>query len=533
MLSKLIRSFICFNVILFSVQNLSGQISPGELSNPHAHLEGISNCTKCHVLGDKVSNEKCLKCHEDIQIRIIYKKGYHSSSEVNGKECIICHSEHNGKKFKLIRLDTLNFNHAPTGYVLSVPHSKKKCSDCHNSKYIEDLKLKFKKGTYLGLGSDCLNCHDDYHMRTLSNICLNCHVPESFIPALNFNHSSANFKLAGKHRVVDCVKCHKVQMVDGRKYQQFKGLTYTNCTSCHNDPHHNQFGQNCRQCHSEESFQIISGLKNFDHNKTNYKLEGKHFIVNCKECHKGKFTEPLKYSRCSDCHSDYHNGQLKTSGGYNPDCSECHSLKGFNLFSFSIDQHNQGAFPLVGSHLAIPCYECHKKQEKWNFRSIGKRCSECHSDIHQGIIPTKYYPDSDCKSCHNENRWNQITFDHSKTEFKLTGGHNKTDCRACHFRSSNEYVGKQVFSGLLKDCGLCHKDNHFTQFEKNGITDCNECHNTENWKASLFDHNKTSFKLDGKHEGLTCNKCHKSQQEGSVIYVKYKIKDFRCESCHS
>ena len=51
---------------------------------------------------------------------------------------------------------------------------------------------------------------------------------------------------------------------------------FTNCTSCHKDPHKNKFGQNCRQCHSEESFKAVKGSKNFDHNKTDFKLEEKH-----------------------------------------------------------------------------------------------------------------------------------------------------------------------------------------------------------------------------------------------------------------
>jgi formate-dependent nitrite reductase cytochrome c552 subunit len=67
---------------------------------------------------------------------------------------------------------------------------------------------------------------------------------------------------------------------------------------------------------------------------------------------------------------------------------------------------------------------------------------------------------------------------------------------------------------------------------KNGVTSCTDCHGTENWKAALFDHKKSAFPLDGKHINVPCAKCHKPQQEGSVTYTRYKIKDFRCESCH-
>jgi hypothetical protein len=86
---------------------------------------------------------------------------------------------------------------------------------------------------------------------------------------------------------------------------------------------------------------------------------------------------------------------------------------------------------------------------------------------------------------------------------------------------------------LSKNCTDCHSDKHFKQFEKNGTTNCTECHDTENWKASKFDHNKTNFKLDGKHISVPCIKCHKTEQEGADFYVKYKLKVFTCESCHS
>jgi len=511
---------------------LQAQISPGDLSNPHAHLEGLSNCTQCHVLGEKVSNEKCLKCHTEIQTRITLQKGFHSSREVKGKECLSCHSEHNGKNFQLIRLDIQKFDHNLTGFPLSAPHAKKECKDCHAPAFIADPKLKAKKNSYLGVGNECLNCHEDYHLKTLSNVCLNCHIPDLFKPASKFNHNDAKFRLAGKHKSVDCVKCHKIQLNNGKKFQEFKGIQFSNCTSCHKDPHNNQFGQNCRQCHSEESFQNVQGLKDFDHNKTNYKLEDKHLIVTCKSCHKGKFTDPLKHDRCIDCHSDYHKSQF-VKNGIVPDCSQCHNLKGFAQFSYTIEQHNQAVFPLKGSHVATPCFECHKKQDKWSFREIGSKCKDCHSDIHLAYIQSKYYPEANCALCHNENRWGDVVFDHSKTLFALTGAHKDQTCRACHISRNKEGAIIQAFKDRAKECSACHTDKHYQQFEKNGKTTCEECHDTENWKASKFDHNAAAFKLDGKHVNVPCAKCHKPTTDGSLIYVKYKLKEYKCESCHS
>jgi hypothetical protein len=346
-----------------------------------------------------------------------------------------------------------------------------------------------------------------------------------------FNHANTKFQLKGKHESVDCSKCHKVTVVSGKKFQDFRVAQY-NCSNCHKDPHQDKFGQSCSKCHDEEGFQLVKGVSGFDHNKTDFKLEGKHQTVNCKACHKSKFTDPLKYKLCNDCHTDYHKKQF-AKNNVSPDCSQCHSVKGFAQFSYTIDQHNLGAFPLQGAHLATPCTECHKKQKDWNFRGIGMNCKDCHKDIHQNIIETRYYPDGNCKICHNMATWKDITFDHSKTEFKLTGAHLKQNCKACHLAKVVNGSTQAKFSGLSMNCSGCHEDKHFKQFEKNGLTGCTDCHDTDNWKASKFDHNKTQFKLDGKHINVPCIKCHKPQQEGSSFYVKYKLKVFTCESCHS
>jgi hypothetical protein len=519
-------------ILLFSIGiETAGQISPGDLSSPHSHLEGMSNCTQCHVLGNKVSNDKCLTCHTEVQSRIASKRGYHSSSDVNGKECISCHSDHNGKNFQLIRLNKTGFDHSLTGFTLSVPHSKKDCADCHTTRYITDEKLKGKKLTYMGLNTSCLTCHADYHRKELSSECLTCHNPESFKPVSKFNHNTARFTLSGRHKLVECVKCHKISTENNVKYQKFKGIQFSSCVNCHTDPHQNKFGQDCKKCHDENSFKAAGSAITFDHSKTNFNLADKHLTVSCQSCHKTKFTDPLKHEKCTDCHRDYHNGQF-TQNGVVTDCSQCHTTKGYTLFSFSIEQHNQKGFILAGAHEATPCIDCHKKGNEWNFRNIGKTCVDCHKDIHKGAISEKFYPASNCKICHKETNWNEVTFNHSSTGFPLSDAHATADCRLCHFKNDEKGISVQKFSGLSKNCADCHTDKHYNQFEKNGITDCTECHDTRNWKASKFNHSTTRFKLDGKHINLACAKCHKPQPDGNNSYIKYKLNEFKCESCH-
>ena len=519
-------------VIIYSQGIVSAQLSPGDLSEPHSHLEGISNCTKCHVIGNKISGEKCLSCHTEIQQRIALQKGYHASSEVRGKDCFSCHREHNGRNFQLVRLDISKFDHNLTGFSLSAPHTVLECKKCHYAGMITDQIIKAKKFTYLGLKTECLSCHEDYHRQTLSSSCLSCHNPEKFSPASRFDHSEARFKLLGKHKNTDCFKCHRVETINGMKFQEFRGVVYTSCASCHKDPHQNNFGKNCSQCHSEESFQVLKRVYDFDHNKTNFRLEDKHLAVDCKTCHKGKFTDPLKHDRCMDCHADYHEGQF-SKNEVSPDCSQCHSFKGFDRFSYSTEQHMQGAFPLKGSHAAVPCLECHKKQEKWSFRGIGLNCKDCHADIHQTFIQTKYYPEGNCRICHSEEGWGNVTFYHSKTGFSLTGAHAQQKCAVCHITRGPGGSIAQRFKGLPLECSGCHTDNHQGQFSTDGRENCTNCHVTENWKPAKFDHNKTNFRLEGKHIAVPCAGCHKLKDTGTSKFTLYKINDLRCESCHS
>jgi nitrate/TMAO reductase-like tetraheme cytochrome c subunit len=516
---------------LFSCQAYA-QISPGELAQVHSELEGISNCTQCHILGDKVSNEKCLACHTEIKERVEKQKGYHSSVEVRDKSCVICHNDHHGRNFEIIRFDKDKFDHSLAGYILSGVHNKKKCEDCHKSEFISDQKIRNKKyPSFLGLNTACLTCHADYHQNTLSRNCSDCHDFEAFKPAPKFDHNKTKFQLAGKHQNVECLKCHKIEIKNGKNYQVFTGIPHNSCTNCHKDMHNGLFGQDCRQCHSEESFHNIQGMVNFDHNKTKFRLEDKHQTVACKSCHKTALTDPVKHDRCTDCHVDYHKNQFAKQG-VSPDCSACHNTKGFTGFAYSIEQHNAGIFPLQGAHLATPCFACHKKTEKWNFREIGMRCSDCHTDVHDPWLDKKYYPDATCTNCHSEISWSEINFDHAKTGFALTGAHRNQTCRTCHFIKNNEGIVDQRFSGLTSNCTNCHKDVHVSQFENNGVTDCKKCHDFNNWKISTFDHNKTNFKLDGQHKNVACNKCHKPVQLNEITYVQYKLNDYKCETCH-
>lgn len=603
-----------FFILILGVQNLHSQISPGDLSNAHKELEGVTNCTQCHTLGKNVTNQKCLDCHTEIKSLVQNNKGYHSNSEVKNKNCFECHNDHHGRNFQIVRFNENDFDHNLTGYTLEGKHNQINCKDCHQTKFIEDKELKKRNNTFLGLSTTCLSCHEDYHQQTLSTDCLSCHNMNGFKPASIFDHSKTEYPLIGKHESVTCLECHEVETRYGKKFQNFTELVFNDCISCHKNPHqpqlpgdckschtevsfrinrkrfnHNQtnftlngahkkidcftchskelgveklfqdefdaveetncischedvhkgkFGTTCIDCHSETSFYELKNEKLFDHNKTDYPLEGLHTTVECKNCHKTEhYTDAIDFSACKNCHDDYHKGEFTTK---NPasDCIDCHTVESsFENSTFDIERHNKSGFVLEGSHLATPCFACHvdeRKIPKWNFHNIGKDCIDCHKNIHENQISQKYYPENDCTKCHSTENWASIDFDHSKTNWDLSGAHNKVNCRECHINfNEDRSIASQKFQGLSTQCFDCHENIHGDKFEKNGITNCDECHVTNNWTPSKFDHNTTRFPLEGKHTEVDCKACHEITDTSGTKEMIYKINKLQCIDCHN
>ncbi len=587
-----------------------GQISPGDLSQAHADLEGMSNCISCHDLGKKVTNTKCLECHKEIKEFVSQKKGFHGNTTVVSKSCIECHSDHHGRKFDMVRFNEDKFDHNLTGYALEGKHKDIDCKKCHKPENIHNPELRKRQNTFLGLDRTCSSCHDDYHQKTLSNKCTSCHNTEAFRPASKFDHSKADFKLLGKHKDVDCKECHKITTRNGKEFQEFTNISFKDCNSCHTDPHagrikgmcsechtetsfstlvgkgsfnhnttnfallgehknvdcfkchklthdpknvfrdkkgidekncvkchkdvhENKFGSNCAKCHKESSFYSLKTMDFFDHSKTDFPLEGKHLEVDCKKCHTGRYSKPINFSACKNCHKDYHNGEF-VKNGTSPDCDKCHSLQnGFDYSLYTIEKHQTTAFPLKGAHVATPCFACHTKQDKWTFRNLGSKCVDCHKDIHEEHISAKYYPDKKCETCHNNDSWSSVTFDHELTNWSLEGKHKEVNCRKCHFLSSNRNNSeKQSFKTLENSCSTCHENIHHDQFAINGVTDCARCHVADSWFPKNFDHDATEFPLDGKHADVECKECHKPSKQDEEGFVTFKIEKFKCVDCH-
>lgn len=525
------RNHIAFMLLILGF-HLQAQISPGDLSAAHSDLEGIKNCTQCHDLGKKVSSSKCLDCHDEIKELNEMSRGYHASREVKGKDCIECHSDHHGRKFDMVRFDQKKFNHGLTSFNLNGQHKVIDCRECHTPDLIGDQEIKKRNDTFLGMALECASCHEDFHQGTLAinTNCASCHNEEAFRPANGFDHAKTKYPLIGAHKSVECKECHAPTTLNGREFQEFAGVKFSDCIECHQDPHDNQLPGDCKRCHTEISFTQFNGQKKFNHNQTKFTLKGKHVSVNCFECHLSNH-DPLmvfqdrlnvKENDCNACHVDQHEGRFGNT------CTNCHNENTWQVANMVKDfNHDVTDFPLEGKHVSVQCKECHTSDSFTNPVDHAN-CFDCHEDFHEGQFTTNNIQ-TDCTICHTvEMGFQSTTFtasEHNETDFPLDGSHLATPCFACHVSEE-----KWEFRQIGANCVDCHDDIHQGQFAQNGSTECLTCHVTENWFPSLFDHNNTLFPLTGKHEDADCAACHKSQDTSG--YIVYSLERFECVDCH-
>lgn len=550
-------------------------LSPGKLSKAHQNLEGLTHCTDCHQLGHRgIRNQLCLNCHQVLKKRIDEKLGYHASMDVVGKNCATCHNEHIGVTFKLIQWDTTKFDHRKTGYALIGKHTTVACRSCHKPAFITAADVrkglashKISSNTFLGLGTDCKNCHlsDNVHGKQFAGRdCKSCHTPKSWKGSLVFNHANTAFPLMGKHIDVSCSSCHKKIPGPGNKPMvQYTGLKYKACIDCHRDVHHGTMGTTCSNCHTVKGWHIFKttfNSSNFDHAKTGFALVGKHAHISCSSCHspsklpsgisihfetstiKSAFPSP-KVKDCQSCHLDYHKGAfVHTPGGTN--CQNCHTQRSWVPSTFGLIRHNKTAFVLTGAHAAVPCYSCHRAPANPNgrlkFHMPDTKCESCHEkDNPHGRIVVNSKVQT-CSDCHTTTSWkdqNKIPFDHSSTGFALTGRHAVIACTDCHKPEGTGNNKRIVFTGLEKTCRSCHANDspHQNQFHSSVIGEaCNNCHDTQSFQLTSFDHSRTRFPLTGAHANLACQSCHKTVKgPNGVAFVRYYPLSTKCESCHA
>ena len=74
-----------------------------------------------------------------------------------------------------------------------------------------------------------------------------------------------------------------------------------------------------------------------------------------------------------------------------------------------------------------------------------------------------------------------VVFNHTITEFPLTGAHTNVECAQCHSPNQNR---------ISSECVACHMQDYSKTVNPNhqaaGIsTDCISCHSTNNWSSGI------------------------------------------------
>ena len=575
----LLRARAAIGILLAALAARADLLSPGPLAKGHANLEGITNCTKCHVKGGQLSEQRCLDCHTEIKERLAQKQGFHGQIPPAQVTCNRCHHDHQGRDVQLVEWPSggqKKFDHRKTGYVLEGKHVQLECASCHTKRLIVEQSVRTlieqrpARNTFLGLPAKCDACHFDEHRGQMPGACTTCHSQSGWKPAPGFSHAKTDFPLQGKHAAVDCLKCHvKTMDADAHKdapvpprsevFERFLPVAHASCTDCHKDPHEGRLGADCKACHTVDGWTQVRGAtgERAFHEKTRYPLRGAHLDVACRSCH-GPFPgvraiyKGLKFDSCSACHVDAHLGQL---GSPPQSCDSCHGIVAFLPARYDPAQHQK--YPLEGAHAAVACSGCHRSDSAlsakaspvltWiaarrrtdrvsltRFHPPGQtaRCDTCHTDPHAHQFADRVKR-AGCADCHQVASFTAVRFDHSRdARFALEGAHAKTACAACHVAGADKVVR---YKPVATSCASCHADPHAAQFSKAGKqVDCASCHAVDQWKNTRFVHRQpfTSFKLEGKHAQLACTACHREVDASGTRVRQYRGLPVTCAGCH-
>lgn len=293
---------------------------------------------------------------------------------------------------------------------------------------------------------------------------------------------------------------------------------------------------NCAACHTADSWDIpleswkfddlvnpkegeTSTDEQFNHNDTNFPLEGGHANTDCRLCHNALVFNEAN-TECISCHTDIHH---MTVGS---DCARCHSVENWLVDNIT-ELHQDNGFPLLGAHAQISCEECHSSESDLQFTRLGNECFNCHlqdflATTEPNHIEAGY--SQDCMDCHDVNAYSwaaNILHDF----FPLEKGHDISDCGACHVNPD--------FTGVPTDCFACHQMDFESAVNPdhqalNFSTDCAACHSLDiNWMpARYLEHDTDFFPIySGSHAGEwdDCLDCHPNPANYA---------EFTCTTCH-
>jgi hypothetical protein len=237
------------------------------------------------------------------------------------------------------------------------PLTIEQCGQCHPSHF---QRLKTQGGLHQ---FDCRECHTVFHA---------------------YNPVKGNYA----ELMPDCGRCHG----------QVHGEAFTQCLSCHSDPHAiraapaiDQVRDDCANCHSVQGQQ----LQDFPSRHTELACSACHhsehgLIPSCADCHQPHFAEQ-QFTACTACHDVHQPLQISLAGTVElKSCSACHA-EIFAKWTQTPSRHGQvGCGECHAEHRLIPnCRACHGVPPKHSQAMLTKfpRCLDCHLDVHD--LPVK------------------------------------------------------------------------------------------------------------------------------------------------
>jgi len=329
--------------------------------------------------------------------------------------------------------------------------------------------------------------------------------------------------------------------------------------------HDGKLAVTCESCHSTQRW---DDAPKFDHDKADYRLDGKHVDVACDKCHltpklaarrnasgeRLPVFKPVPYRECSTCHDDPHKGRLSA------ECSDCHVTRGFDQIDRRDFNHARTRYPLKGKHAAVGCAACHGP-DLARTRVPYATCGACHTDAHNGDA-TLNGKAADCASCHRVEGFAPSTFtvaQHASTTYPLEGKHRLVRCSGCHTpapgagrvaarsaRPTSKAANVQLHP-MAARCGDCHDDAHGRQLvSREGAGACESCHVPAGFAPSTYTremHATLRLPLEGRHGAITCAACHGLSRPGlprwpapvnaGSAQLVLTIPDASCTSCHA
>lgn len=340
----------------------------------------------------------------------------------------------------------------------------------------------------------CRDCHKEHRGATASLTDLG----ENTFPHETFGFTLKEHTRTESGEPITCDSCHNDDLTT---------FASDSCQACHSEmdlgfaqAHLLSFGSDCLACHDG-----VDRFGEFDHNDFVFRLEGGHLEAACTQCHLDARSIADLQSLPQDCYA-CHAQDDRHNGAYGANCESCHIPTSWEEANFD---HNLSAFKLDGKHAEAACEECHIGNV---FKGTPADCYSCHNgdDEHNGSNGRQ------CETCHNTSDWEDADFDHSRTNFPLTGGHTGVECGQCHTNGT--------YKGLSTACVTCHQDPafHAGVFGEN----CDSCHNIQGWSPAGFNFSHPEPRVDEggsgiHHGGASCRNCHPS----SVFQSS-------CVSCH-